>query len=34
VLSGPNAPYAGDIGTARLGFDARSEIPALQHLAP
>jgi hypothetical protein len=32
VLSGPTAPYAGDIGTARAGFDARSEIPAIQHL--
>lgn len=33
VLSGPVAPYAGDIGTPKAGFDVRREIPALQHLA-
>lgn len=31
VLKGPVAPYAGDIGTAKHGFDVRQEIPALQH---
>lgn len=31
VLRGPVAPYAGDIGTAKRGFDVRQEIPALQH---
>jgi len=29
VLEGPIAPYRGDIGRARSGFDLRTEIPAL-----
>lgn len=29
VLQGPIAPYRGDIGRARPGFDVRTEIPAL-----
>lgn len=29
VLRGPIAPYAGHIGTARQGFDVRTEVPAL-----
>ena len=31
VLSGPVAPYAGDIGTPKRGFDVRQEIPAFKH---
>jgi hypothetical protein len=31
VLRGPVAPYAGDIGTPKRGFDVRQEIPALKH---
>jgi hypothetical protein len=30
VLRGPIAPYAGHIGRAKKGFDARQEIPALK----
>jgi hypothetical protein len=31
VLRGPVAPYAGDIGTPKRGFDVRQEIPAVKH---
>lgn len=33
VLRGPIAPYAGDVGTPRAGFEVRREIPSLQHTA-
>ena len=33
VLSGPVAPYAGDIGTPKQGFDVRQDIPTLKQQA-